>query len=550
METKENKESIIQYIIQNPDEANRENLSKVGYDGIIKIIQKIPDDHQKTEIIFKSIGVMPLNNKIEKEAYKKQMARYITKLDDIEKEIARLNSSVNLQEVKLLCERTSKEALIEWIGRDPRGAIVLHNFDDFDKCMANAKDDYDRAIMLMSIPCSMEEKLQYYHQIKDDFYKMKITEGMGYYAENDEHAIMRLVNIQLPKLKEYKTICDNLDKCKTEEEKAKYIAEQDDNDIKISLLNEVKNPENREIVINSFVKHTEIDIFGIDREARKMIWEFIGDYYKGEIPQEKKERLKIALQRTSGNYGEFEDERVNGRAYLLKNKIQLKKELKDLPKLEGIMVLLHEYAHILSNYDIKRTVMRNNHDIEEGNADIFAEIVTNYCYKKRGINDTYIEKKSAYHKENACARTLLYPLEQKGKDIEALMEYMLGSKEKYFEQVSSPEMAKEFPRNGYGQIDVNKIDLDEVYKHHKGEYKENPNSMYMRRNTIIRGIIKKDNSLSISKLAKNAVKSFVSIKEWIKNAFLKTNITKGEIQAAEQVMMLEQTKENEKTNEK
>ena len=552
METKENKESIIEYLIENPERANRENLRKVGYDGIIKIIKEIPNDHKKTEIIFKSMAVMPLHNKMEKEVYKKQMARHITKLDDKEQEIERLVSSENLQEVKIFCEKTSKEALIEWIRRDPRGAIVLRNFDDLDKCMSNAKNDYDRAIILMSVPCSMEEKLPYYNKIKDDFYKMKITEGIGCYEENDEYRIMDFVTKQSAKFKKYKTICDNLGKCKTEEEKVKYIAEQDDNDMKIALLNEIKESQNREVVIGSITKQTEVDTFGVDRKVRKMIWEFIDDYYKGEIPQDKKERLKIALQRTSCNYGDIEKAHVKGRTYLFENKIELNKELKDLPEENAIMVLLHEYAHILSNYDIKRTAVDNNHNIEEGNADIFSEMITNYHYKKMGMNDKYIETRSAYHKENSYARTLLYPLEQKGKDIDALMEYMLGSKEKYYEQVFSLEKTQELPRNGCGQVYVEELDINEIYMQHKGEYNKNPNSIYMRRNQFISNLIKKDNSLSITKIARSAMDTFISIKDWTKNILGKTNITRGEIQAAEQAMLMEQskTKEGEKINEK
>ena len=74
------------------------------------------------------------------------------------KEIERLNSAKSYAELKMLSLITRKENLIEWIVKNPAGVIVLENFEDFDKCISKAEDDYAKTIMTIALPCNMEEK--------------------------------------------------------------------------------------------------------------------------------------------------------------------------------------------------------------------------------------------------------------------------------------------------------------------------------------------------------------------------------------------------------
>ena len=451
----------------------------------------------------------------------------------MDKEIEKLNSAKSYEELKKIYLNTSREAFIKWVAKNPEGAILTRSFEEFNQCIEAANDDYTRAIMTIALGDSANNKIDYYNLIQDKFCKMKITEGWEIYDELNEQALLKFIGQQLPKMKEYKPIKERVEQCNSEDEKTNYIMSIQDNDMKISLLDEIKEPKNREKIISSFNRNVDKDIVELDREARTMIWEFVNDHYKGEIPQDKKERLMITLQRTNCQYHSFENSCQTGEANYQTNTIRIGDRTKIIPSL-AIGYMLHEYAHMLSNNEFKHTGGgRLGKELEEGNADLFADLVGNYYNKKHQIgNGEPYETLSAYHKENAYARTLLYPLQAKGKDIDAMMEYMLGSKEKYFEQVLSKEVAQKLPRDQTGQINVAGIRIDSMYKCHKGEYKEQPDSIYIRRNEFIADLISRDRESKEGLWNTIKESSMIGL---VKQVLAKSSITVSDIKEAETV---------------
>lgn len=461
------------------------------------------------------------------------------------KEIERLNSAKSYAELKMLSLITRKENLIEWIVKNPAGAIVLENFEDFDKCISKAEDDYAKTIMTIALPCNMEEKTLYYNYIKDEFCRMKITEGWDIYEAKNNQELRKFIQLQIPKIEEYKQKCDELKKCKNEDEKTKYIIDVQDNDMKISLLSNIKENTNREKIFASFNRYVDKDTKELDRDVRTMIWDFINDHYNGKIPKDKKEHLMMSLQRTNCKLGVFDDKCVNGHADYMANEIVLINDFKKMSEMRKRELLIHEYAHMMSTNKFKQNIDSFNYKIEEGNADLFAEMVINHYMEKNKIpqREPYVTS-SAYNDENALVRTLLYPLQSKGKDKDAIMEYMLGDKEKYYEQVLSKDKVNELPRGYYGQLYVGELDVYDAYKEHEGEYDKQLNSIYLKRNDIIDNIIEKDKT-STKRYTRKAINAFVSIKELVKNAIATESITRQDVSKAEQAQMMKPQKQKE-----
>ena len=364
----------------------------------------------------------------------KEYIKTIPVLENIDDEIARLNACRDEKTLMVLGKRTSSFAIIKCVVQNPKKAIAISDTDELWDIMNRLYNDYDKSIALLFTPTYFNEKLTYYNTIKDDYYKMKITESWGKYDENNPTEFFNFVKEQLHQMQEYKKVREELKKCITEKEKTQYISSLKDNDMKIALLDEVEKTENQEEILLSFNRYVDPELKEIDNDVRKMIWEFFEDYYDGEIPYEQSKKLAITLQRTSCRYAEFgkdsKGNKIIGQMNALKNEIKIGSELRKKSEI-SMEDLLHEYAHALSLNELKTKPRFFGDEIEEGNADIFAEMVINHYYKKhyQAKNNFYITH-SAYRKENSIARTLLAPLEENGKDMEALTEYFLGSKKR------------------------------------------------------------------------------------------------------------------------
>lgn len=480
----------------------------------------------------------------------------IPTLNDEEDEIARLNACEDDKTLVVLGKRTSSEAIIKCVQQNPKKAAAITDFNEFRNIMEGLNNDFDKSTVLLLTPTYFLEKVWGYRLIKDDYCKMKLTESFGKYDEDDPTKFFDFVKEQLPKLEEYKKVRKDFEKCFTEKQKTKFICSLKDNDMKIALLDNVKELSNQEEILLSFNRHVDRGLEPIDNDVRKMIWEFFEDYYDGEIPYEKSKRLAITLQRTSCRYKEFEKsedgKRIVGQMNALTNEISISKRVSNMPE-TAMEDLIHEYAHALSANELKTKPALFVDDIEEGNADLFAEMVINHYYKKHyNAKTNFYVTHSAYNKENSIARTLLAPLEAKGKDKEAIMEYFLGSKEKYYEYVLSKEKAAKLHKNAIGEIDEEEINMDDAYECHKGEYVDlDPVSIYATRNKMLPQVIKKDKLLTVKRAFDYTVNNVceiyknISIKKWVKKALDKDTVTLAELRKAEKAQKLEKSNERE-----
>lgn len=482
--------------------------------------------------------------------------KLIPTLKNEEDEIARLNSCEDEKTLVVLGKRTSSEAIVQCVQQNPKKAAAITTSKEMWAVMDGLNNDFDRSTVFLFTPTYFFDKISIYRLIKDDYCKMKLTETMGYYDEKDPTKFFDFVNEQLSKIEEYKKVCADFEKCFTEKQKTKFICSLKDNDMKIALLDNVRELENQEKILLSFNRHVDKGLEVLDNDVRSMIWEFFEDYYDGEIPYEKSKRLAITLQRTNCIYKEFEKlpdgKRKVGEMNALTNEIGISKRLKNTMGME-MEDLIHEYAHALSLNELKTKPAYFVHDVEEGNADLFAEMVINHYYKKHYNTKTdFYVTHSAYHKENSIARTLLAPLESNGKDMEAIMEYFLGSKEKYYEYVLSKEKASRLHKNVIGEIDVEEINMDDAYECHKGEYVDlEPLSIYATRNKMLPKVIKKDKILSIKRAFDDTVNNVyeiyknISITKWVKKALGKDKVTLADLRKAEKAQRLERNNERE-----
>lgn len=505
---------ITKYIIDSKNMEDDRLLEKIrDVDNIYEILKNIDDDNIKAKIIDQKCKEIYYDD--ERKEVTERFIATIPKIEDKEQEIERLDSAENQEILKLFIQRTSKSAVFKFIQNNPDKVALLENFENLEECLKEIEDDKIKAKMLLYLPCDGSQKKTFYRYIQDDFCKMKITEIYDLYDEQENQQTKEIIESKIIEIDKYYANSEKIATLISEEEKTEYIASLDNNDMKLSFMKNIKSPENREKIINSLTRYVDEEIKKLDNLAQKMIIEFFNDAYNGEIPQDKKERMTIALNKNNCGYGPL-DRYVNGRASYTSDTIVINEELKEYAA-TNIGFLVHEYAHMFSNNDFKIFPTVPDHTFEEGNADIFADLVINHYLEKYpdaelGFDlERPYQTDSSYDRENAWTRTMLYPLEKEKKDIEAICEYMLGSKEKYYELTLSKERAKELPRNENGAISGVKLFIEDIYNCHVGEYK-NPNeeSIYLRRNSLIDEFIQMDIETSVRDSGREAYEETVT----------------------------------------
>ena len=428
----------------------------------------------------------------------------------------------NQEQLNELISQAGQEAINEYIQRHPQdinifgkvqenGKLNMATLERINNCIESIENEYLKAVMIMSINCDSKFIKLLCENIQEEYYKRKINEGMDIYNPEPTTNQNIFVKMQIEKMKEYENTKQELKKCYSETEEAEYIASLKDNDIKLSLLPNIKRKNNREKIINTLTREIDEQIREIDNLAQNMIIEFFQDAYNGEIPQEKKEKMMIALKNTNMCYGNFANG-ITGKSYYTYNLIKIDISLKE-NKPKEIGAIIREYAHIMSNINWKSNPVTMNENIEEGNADIFADLVINHYLKKYQnrnigfeINVPY-QTFSIYDTESASVRTLLYPLEREGKDIQAICEYTIGDKIKYLTMVLTPEISNKILQEARNNISSIRIKYDDIYKSHEGKY-VNPNkqSIYFRRNAIIEKFVERDEETHKNQKEENTYK--------------------------------------------
>ena len=259
-----------------------------------------------------------------------------------------------------------------------------------------------------------------------------------------------------------------------ENNKVSYLANQKDNEEKLEFLKNFTEKESRDKIISSLEHKVSPDLFKIVYLAQRMIKEFIKDVYTS-TPADKLEAIEITFNRTNIIFNKLPDN----------YNMEVDEESKTITIAENrrhnqnklLGYVLHGYAHCFSNIN-----KSENEDeiLEEGNADIFVDLVVNNYIKKHPFESFgfHIDKnysiESAYTEANSIIRTRMYVLEKLKIDKKMLLEFLLGDKEKYLKNIF----------NGVQKND--EFNLNEFYEKNKFALQDiNRESIYYRKNAIL-----------------------------------------------------------------
>ena len=382
----------------------------------------------------------------------------------------------NLDKVPLLNLHT----FVSYFTFEQLSQYINANGKNSDLLLRAVEKDLDRAKLLI-----YGGKLSLLPYVNDLFYRNQVVKMKStlHFKEED----------LLKEIDEYDGHLKKALDIEDERERAEYISTIDNNEMKEALLFKlIKKKENRRIVIDSFTRTVDPEIAKEDELARTMILEFFEDRLGEELTDEMRETLDIVLKKTNIMYGELKNDSTGYACYVDKN-ITIKENLKgNIQVVLGIII--HEYSHMFSNFGYSYTGDAASGDLEEGMADLFADLVINHYQNKH--NDIIMDgkkikfakpyvKDSAYGRENAWSRTILAGLVSSGKDIKALGEYLLGSKNKYADMVFGEEVARKKRRTKFGIIRM-EYKRWELYHSPTLDYSNiDENSIYYRRNWLL-----------------------------------------------------------------
>lgn len=389
---------------------------------------------------------------------------------------------------------------VEWIKQyligmpeiyDP--AFVL-NREQLKQVFSEIEDDLYKTKILMSLYLHPNEAIDFMPYVQDEYYKKKIAEHE--YSERCRRHISK--NTVLKELEEYAKHKEYLENMQTELDKTRYIIELKDNEMKLSFLKYIEERNNREYIIQSLTHYIDPEIQRMATLMQNMIWEWTKNVYvPEEIPDAIREVIQITFNRTDVRYEHLEHN-VNGEADHINQMVKISQRRRFQPN-KVIGYLAHEYAHTFSYRDFKLYPINQDSTIEEGNADIFSDLVINHYLQKHSeikdefaIDDPYITN-SSYDFENGWTRSLLYPLEQEKLAEKALLEYLVGDKRQYLEMVLGKEYADNLQKAPNGIFEEIPITYKRLYESHTKAFQEiNQNSVYYKRNFILPAFIIQD----------------------------------------------------------
>lgn len=345
--------------------------------------------------------------------------------------------------------------------------------------MESLDSDLDRAKILL-----FGGNIIFLPYVKDLYYRNQIVKAKSEF----NFSIEDLLN----EIKIYDAHKKYISEIEDENVRAKYISSIEDNDMKQALLETIKEKDNRMLVIESFQREIDPEIASLDELVRTMITEFFEDRLGENYTDEMRERLQNVFARIDVCFeGLYQTE--NGKANHVLKRTSISNKRKNSIN-RNIGFLIHEYAHHFSLFDYSYTADGTCTDIEEGMADTFSDLVVNHyiskhkCVildgKKVRIDSPYFTY-SGYDTENSWARTMLAGLESKGRDIDAMAEYLLGNKNKFAEMIFGRETAESKNRTKFGETLIY-TNVSELYYSKTLDFSNiDENSIYYRRNCIL-----------------------------------------------------------------
>ena len=339
-----------------------------------------------------------------------------------------------------------------------------------------------------------------------------------YYIESQVVLAKHKDNIQsteraLEKIKRYSDIRDKLLSLPMEERadyliNARYQISENDlqdidsipreyNEIRKSMLKYIELPEDRKKVIGSMWSMVETSIQPYRDMVEKMIKEYFED--NGGLTPEKEENMEIVFKSMEVHYTNYENNATTGMCSYPNKTITIANSRRG-KTLETLLDLTHEYSHAFSKTDWTRTTYDMCNAVEEGMADVLAEQVLNHYLGKHGsieVGGTVIssdcmpvKSTSCYYFANGWTKSMLYPLEQEEKDVEAIKEYLFGSKKKFLDLTMGEEFSQRFETNHLNEPQNFGMTYRELYDAHPNEFMDiDKNSLYYQKNFILPAFI-------------------------------------------------------------
>lgn len=350
------------------------------------------------------------------------------------------------------------------------------------------KDESDRAKICIKLGIMPNEIIT---NIEDKYIRSRIILNIAYISlygtEN--------MNYYLNSLEQYKIAKEKLSILSSEEEKTVFICSLKDNEMKIAFLEAINEKKNREKIIDSLENSIDPNLQSEVNLVQTMIKEFFEDSLGEEFTQDKKEKMQMVFNKSRVYYSDNLAPDIMGIANCMFDILNVNSRIRGNTSIV-IANLMHEYGHLFSNFNAKETACLNGgcKEVEEGTQDLFEEMVINHYLEKYGsieLDGKKIKMEypyvsfTAYIKENAWQRTMLYALERDGQDKIALAEYQLGDKNKYLDMVLGRETAEKKIRDGFGNP-IYITSAEEIYNANQEKLKViDKNSPYYRRNWIL-----------------------------------------------------------------
>ncbi len=329
-------------------------------------------------------------------------------------------------------------------------------------------------------------------EINDDFYLTEMLASFDRFSLVDLNTILENTNdlylrnllysrfqcgikYSVDEVEQYKKIKDTFQGLKTEEEKTDFLvnlglSEKTDNrvlktnNIKISLLQSISEPQNREKVIESMTPQIDSKYKDYVNLAEKMILDFFSK--NGNLTQDMKERIMIVFKTYKVEEADLSEEEVskgssagtlgiNGDSNHIYRRIRINKDI--IYPEEMLNVIIHEYAHAFTHENILKDIpldekffSSEGEELEEGMAETFTETVLNDFLSNHSeitINGKkervyYPYATGAYDDFVLISKALLYELEGRGEDIEYLQQYFFGDKKAFYDKVQVEEIFK------------------------------------------------------------------------------------------------------------
>ncbi|MBR6253345.1 MAG: hypothetical protein IKR04_05890 [Clostridia bacterium] len=403
---------------------------------------------------------------------------------------------------------------IEWLkenSKSDKAVFVFARKIPFADLCSAINDESLKAVAISELSSLTLKNFDYLiATTKDPYFKEKI-----YYrcAANKRSP----KKVYLYQIKRYERIKEEIAKLSSEEEKVNYIVNlkpeeetieeyNDINLIKKSLLEQIKEPQNRDAVISSMSSLTKPPFDLYKKYIREMIIEYLST--NEDLTREMLEKIDITfnsfhlfsedLSNVVAILGESAGEKglANGDCNHIDKIIRLDKKL-DISSV--LNTLLHELGHGLSfqsdhlnttNSKFHNTILGT--EIEEGVVESFTQNVWKSYFTNHDLSidgkkiDPYMYMSAAYRRYVTIIKTIMSKFSINGEDKEIFKDYLLGDKERAYKSLDVTKILK-ICKN---ELDFSPELLSHLYQNCNPQFVE---ESYMDNNILLNSLKKLKN---------------------------------------------------------